>query len=139
MSLQAMNWVFQNSPATLGKRLVLLALADHADDEGFDAYPSVATIAQKARMSERAVQYALRQLEDDAAIFCLGTSKHGTRNYAINMQPVRPSSATLNSTSALRTTTAPLLQASTLTMDGSGAHVCTPPQILHPQSELRHG
>lgn len=43
------------------KKLVLLALADNANDEG-DCYPSVATLSSKCSLSERAVQYAITDL-----------------------------------------------------------------------------
>lgn len=43
------------------KKLVLLALADNANDEG-DCYPSVATLTHKCSLSERAVQYAITEL-----------------------------------------------------------------------------
>jgi len=56
-----MSWVFRNSKAELGDRLVLLAIADFADDNGF-CWPSVAKIAEKTLMSERAVQYSIRAL-----------------------------------------------------------------------------
>lgn len=44
------------------QKLVLLAMADHADDEGGNAYPSVSKLANKCGVSERAIQYALKQL-----------------------------------------------------------------------------
>lgn len=64
MSVQATTWVWNHSQATEGAFVVLLALADHAHPDGTHAYPSVAAIAKMARLSERAVQYALRQLEN---------------------------------------------------------------------------
>lgn len=47
---------------------VLIILADHGHDNGSNAYPGVDLIAAKARLSERAVQDALRSLEEDGAI-----------------------------------------------------------------------
>lgn len=43
------------------KKLVLLALADNANDEG-DCYPSIPTISRKCSLSERAVRYAVAEL-----------------------------------------------------------------------------
>lgn len=58
-----MSWVLRHSEATQGERLVLLVLADHAGDDGCHSYPSVPTIAREARLSERQVQYALKNLK----------------------------------------------------------------------------
>lgn len=56
-------------PSTKGSDLLtLLALADNAHDDGTRAYPAVDTIAKKIHMSERAVQYSLRALEDASEI-----------------------------------------------------------------------
>ena len=52
-------WAFSQS--TGSERLILLAIADFADDNG-SAYPAVETLAKKARVSERTVQYSLRAL-----------------------------------------------------------------------------
>lgn len=59
-----MNWVFEHSDATGNDRLVLLALADEADDEGKDAYPSVQRVATKARVPKPTVLRCLKRLEE---------------------------------------------------------------------------
>jgi hypothetical protein len=43
--------------------LVLLTLADHADDDGENAYPGIARIAHRCRLGTRRVQQILRGLE----------------------------------------------------------------------------
>ncbi len=58
-----MSWVLRHSRATLGSRLVLLSLADYADENGGSIWPSVKTICSDTLLSERQVQYALRNLE----------------------------------------------------------------------------
>lgn len=63
MSVQAMSWVFDHSPTTLGARLVLLSLANHADSGGGEIWPAQTTIAQEARLSVRQVQRCLKELE----------------------------------------------------------------------------
>jgi hypothetical protein len=85
MSLEAMTWVFRHSTAEGGARLVLLALADTAHDDGSETYPSVDTLAMKSRLSRRAVQYALRKLEADGHIEQDGFSRRGTTIYRIVM------------------------------------------------------
>lgn len=61
MSIRVMNWVWTNSPEKGSALLLLLSIADHADDEG-SAYPSVARLASKTRLSERNTQYQLKAL-----------------------------------------------------------------------------
>ncbi|MCC6618753.1 MAG: hypothetical protein IT341_06905 [Chloroflexi bacterium] len=61
MSLRALTAVWETSTFDGGTLLVLLALADYADEHGW-SYPSIATLSRKARLSERATQYCLRDL-----------------------------------------------------------------------------
>ncbi len=61
MSHKVSTFVWKFSQAKYASRLVLVALADFADDEGY-CWPSVKTIAKKARVSERTAQYGIRQL-----------------------------------------------------------------------------
>lgn len=63
MSVQALSWVLNESESTLGSRLVLLSIANHADAKGMNSWPNVATIAQEARVSERQTQRCIKQLE----------------------------------------------------------------------------
>lgn len=86
MSIHPLSWVLKNSESTGGCRLVLIVLADHAHDDGSNAYPSVATMAREARMSERAVQYALRKLEEAGEIVKTGVHPAGMTMYALTLQ-----------------------------------------------------
>lgn len=61
MSIAVMSQVWAHSRATARDLLVLLAIADFADDKGV-AYPTVKVLARKARMPERTVQAALARL-----------------------------------------------------------------------------
>lgn len=63
MSVRASAFVFHESPSTGNDRLVLLSLADEADDDGRNAYPSQDRLALKARIARRTVQRALARLE----------------------------------------------------------------------------
>lgn len=67
-----MGWVIENSTAEKSERLVLLSLANHANAEGRDSYPSVATMMTETRLPERNVQRALRALEDGGHIRACG-------------------------------------------------------------------
>jgi hypothetical protein len=61
MSLKVMNHVWTRSKASGAGLLALLAIADCADDSGI-AYPSQATIARKARISERNLKRIISEL-----------------------------------------------------------------------------
>ncbi|MQA14922.1 MAG: hypothetical protein GEV09_12320 [Pseudonocardiaceae bacterium] len=68
VSLKAMNWVWDHSPAAGTELLVLLAIADNADDAGANAYPSTDTLARKTRLDARTVQRVIRRLQDDGRV-----------------------------------------------------------------------
>jgi pyocin large subunit-like protein len=72
MSIQAVGWVLEYSPAKKSSRLVLISLANHANADGRDAYPSIATIMRETLLPERTVQYALRALEEVGLIRARG-------------------------------------------------------------------
>lgn len=57
-----MTWVWEHSRSTKSDRLVLLAIADFAHDDGADAYPFIETLAQKCRLDERTVKLAIGRL-----------------------------------------------------------------------------
>lgn len=61
MSIRVMSHVWKHSQAKGGDLLVLLAIADFADDSG-TAYPSIATLGLKARLDGRNVQRSIRRL-----------------------------------------------------------------------------
>ena len=58
MSVQALSWVFEQCPESVGPqpRLVLMSIANHAGPRGENSYPSVATIARETGMNPRQVQ-----------------------------------------------------------------------------------
>jgi hypothetical protein len=70
MSIEAINWALNYAPIPTDKKnasslaIVLLGLANHADSEGRYAFPAVKTLVRYTRLKERAVQYALRDLEN---------------------------------------------------------------------------
>lgn len=54
MSVQAMAWAWDVQGLSASEKLVLLAIADHADDEGV-AFPGIARISTKTGLSRRAI------------------------------------------------------------------------------------
>lgn len=62
MSIQAIAWVLENSVSEGYDRLVLLAIANHCDARGFNAYPAIDRIAIEARMHRRTVFRSIQSL-----------------------------------------------------------------------------
>lgn len=60
MSIRAMNWAWEQDVAPSTK-LILLALADHADNDGV-CWPGVKSVAEKCRLSKQSVRYHIRAL-----------------------------------------------------------------------------
>ena len=84
MSIKIMTRVWDNGPDNQGELLVLLALADFADDAG-NCWPSLATIAKKARIQERSARRIVRRLEDAGYLqTVVGGGRHGCNQYRVN-------------------------------------------------------
>lgn len=95
MSLRCMLAVLDHSQAKHDARLVLIAIADYARDDGTNAYPSVATLAKKANISIRSARNALRQLEDSGEIETTpsdGGGKERTNIYRVILPGLNPES-----------------------------------------------
>ena len=109
------------------RKMVLLALADNANDEGTDCWPSVGKLVEKCSMSERAVQGHLAALEDDGYIKRherLGRSNKFTiRVDRIRLELLQKAKAHSDT---------PAISAPTGDVDKS------PPQNLHPSSSNPH-
>jgi hypothetical protein len=76
MSVKVMSWVWEQGPGDATMKLVLLALADIADDEG-KCWPSVVRVAQRGCMSERNARRIIRKLEEGG---WLQVEQHPGRN-----------------------------------------------------------
>ena len=62
MSVQAISWVLDYSDSLFSDRLILIAIANHCDRYGTDAWPLQETIAAEARVSTREVVRAIQNL-----------------------------------------------------------------------------
>lgn len=71
-------------------KFVLLALADHASDDGENAYIGVKRICQKTNFSTSTVCNALNALRHNGFITLVGKSKSETNNYTINADRLQP-------------------------------------------------
>jgi len=67
MSIRLMAEVWRTNLPTVEK-MVLLVIADHANDEGTQAWPAQVTIAKKASISVRTVQRAIRSLSEQGYV-----------------------------------------------------------------------
>lgn len=69
--------------------LLMLAIADHANDEGI-AWPGIDSLAQKTRVSRRTVQRMVRQLAESGEIIMeRGTGRGHTHRYRINLDRLK--------------------------------------------------
>ena len=82
-----MSMVFDRYPAGGGGMLLALAIADHANDDGGNIYPSIAFLAGKTRQSERTIQYQLRSMEANGWLVLINAGNGGRnqrRQYQIS-------------------------------------------------------
>ena len=83
MSIKVMTEVWDEAPFKGGDLLVLLALADFANDEG-RCYPAIETIARKTRLTTRAVQLAMREMTSEGWLVVEDRGRvHETNIYTI--------------------------------------------------------
>ncbi len=68
MSIQAVAWVLEDENVPGFARLVLISLANHADNKTGHSWPSVATIAKEAHISQRSVHTYLGALRRNGYI-----------------------------------------------------------------------
>lgn len=96
MSIKVMSWVFEHGPSDPSERLVLLALADYASDNG-EWSPSMVGIAQKAGMTERGARGVIRRLEAGGWIAVkVGGGRGGRSQYRVLMGQGNPERETGN-------------------------------------------
>jgi hypothetical protein len=87
ISLMTAVWVLPVPPA---RKLVLLALADWADDDGGQCFPSIATVATRASISDRQAQRHIRALMRDGwvASGCRARGGRRSRRYQLAAQRI---------------------------------------------------
>lgn len=79
MSIRVMTLCFDAHFGSSARKFVAIALADHADDDGERVYPSIARIAAKTELSERTVQYCLRDFEQIGLLSVISEGGCGPR------------------------------------------------------------
>lgn len=94
MSVRLMANVFELDVAA-SEKLVLLAMADHARDDGTGCYPAIETLARKTSQSRRGVQKIMRRLEDAGLIVPSRVSRggpHRSTEYRLTLTNSEPHS-----------------------------------------------
>ena len=85
MSVTVMARVWRNSKAKHASLLVLLAIADFCNDED-EAWPSIATLAMKARLTTRQVKRVLIALEEAGEIQVIkNAGQNGTNRFLVTV------------------------------------------------------
>lgn len=84
MSIKVMSLVWDHSDAKGSALLLMLALADFADEDGVNIFPSVGTVAKKCRMTPRNVQILLHRLTASGELTIEPMAgPHGTNQYRV--------------------------------------------------------
>lgn len=68
MAVSAYTYVWENSKQSGSKLVVMLALADYANPETGECWPSVETLAEKCRMTTRYLRTILNALQKDGEV-----------------------------------------------------------------------
>jgi Helix-turn-helix domain len=85
MSLRMMTLVWEKSNQKGSELLLLLAIADNANDQGI-AYPSTKTLAKKTRLDRRHVKKLIRALERTGELrVAIGAGPRGCNEYVIQL------------------------------------------------------
>lgn len=119
MSVRAITWSWEQQIPPNGK-ILLVALADHAHDDGRNAYPSVATMCSKTGLSRSTVQRLLTSLVNEGIISVQQTGGADGRTptvYALNIEE----SFAVSKRDFNRSFCPPSLRDSTILRDG---HTC---------------
>jgi hypothetical protein len=90
MSVKLMSLVWEKSDHKGSELLTLLAIADNANDETAEAYPSLGLLSTKTRLAPRSVQYVLDKLYASGELELVKRGRWGVANlYRINTQALR--------------------------------------------------
>jgi DNA-binding transcriptional ArsR family regulator len=76
MSIEALNWAWEQPVAKAVNKLVLLALADHSNADG-ECWPSMKRIAERSDISPRHVSRSINELIDLGLVEKAGRRRHG--------------------------------------------------------------
>lgn len=87
MSVKVMSAVWEREDLDASERLVMLSLADHADDDGV-CYPSISRLCKRTSMSDRGVQKVLVRLQERGFLRVeIGAGRSGSNRYFVTATP----------------------------------------------------
>lgn len=87
MSIRIMAQIFDMEDVPPTQKLILLALADHADDQG-RCYPSISRLCRRTGLKERAIQSNLKALEIAGLISIVrGAGPNGCNVFFVSATP----------------------------------------------------
>jgi len=88
VSVKVMNWVWEESQAKGNDRLVLLAIADCADDNGMNAFPSKQKLADKTLLDASTIRRVVKRLEESGYLSVDRSTVRGRANvYTVHLTP----------------------------------------------------
>ncbi len=123
MSVTVMGEVWKRTDLDPYERLVMLSLADHADDEG-SCYPSIARLCARTGMKERGVQVVLKRLAAKGFVSVrIGEGRKGSNVYTVHPTPAPD---------APRTGCTPQDMHPAPGAETPAPHVAEPPHGVHP-------
>ena len=82
--VSALAWMVPVEKST--ERLVLLALADRADDEGKNCYPSVETICNMTQMNRKTVFAVISRLAERGVLSVRKREVHNSNEYLLHIE-----------------------------------------------------
>ena len=97
MSIRLQSAIWESGAFEGRRLLILLALADFASDEGH-CWPSVPSLAKKARASDRWVQLTLREFESEGILERMedGGGRHKTNHYLLSIEGLKDAHFTVS-------------------------------------------
>jgi len=91
MSVKIMSAIFESETLGPTERLIMLALADHADDSG-RCYPSMQRLCKRTGLSDRAIQKNIKDLTEAGYLTVIPQAGQGGANvYIVTATPERRS------------------------------------------------
>lgn len=85
MSIRVMSRVWEKSTQKGSALLLLLAIADHAADDGY-CWPGIPVLAKKIRMSERSVMRLVKQIEEDGELYVIRSNRNNRYVVTVGMR-----------------------------------------------------
>lgn len=151
MSIKVMTLVWDGFDASGSELLCMLALADWCDDFGGNLYPSMATIAEKIRLSEKQARRIVHKFEQDGWIEVIGCANGGapgsSKRWKLNIKRIADLAASKAAKKSAETPPASVTPPIDVTPPAGvpdPSHGCpsTPPMGVpegsHPWEPIRH-